>query len=54
MKMTVDCLPQVQPVRIDFVHVYKAPGTMLSKREHHMCQLLLVAAVVVTILVEVP
>ena len=54
MGVTIDCVPQVQPQRIDLVHVYEAPRMVPSKRDHYMCQLLLVAlAVAATILVVI-
>ena len=34
--MTIDCVPQVQPLRIDLVHVYEAPRMVPSKREHYV------------------
>ena len=51
MGVTIDCVPQVQPLRIDLVHVYEAPRMVPSKREHYMCQLLVTLVVAATILV---
>lgn len=51
MGVTTDCIPQLQPMRIDLVHVYEAPRTVPSKREHRMCHLLVAVVLAVTIIV---
>lgn len=53
MGMTVILYPtQVQSMRTGLVYVFVASRTVLSKRDY-MCQLLLVAVVVITIIVVV-